>query len=142
MKNVITAALLAGLVAGTTASLNAAEGAAEKPASPASPASPAAPAATPQKPRAIPFQGKVTAVDKTAKTVTLQGRDKERTVQVTSETKIIKDGKPAVLDAVAVGEIATGRAKPGPAGKLEALILNVGAKPDAPKASKKKEDAK
>lgn len=136
MKSLLTTALLSGLLAGANPGLRAAEGAAEKPSTPPAPAAPA------QRPRAIPFQGKVTAVDKTAKTVTLDGRDKERTVQITSETKITKDGKPAVLDAVAVGEVVAGRAKPGSAGKLEALVLHIGAKPEAPKAPKKKEEAK
>src|SRR4026209_743725 len=56
------------------------------------------------KPSIIPFHGKISAVDKAAKTVTLEGKEKTRTFHVTSETKIEKGGQPATLDDAKIGE--------------------------------------
>ena len=47
-----------------------------------------------------PLRGKVAAIDKAAKTIKVG----ETTVNVTSETRIEKDGKPATLDDGKVGE--------------------------------------
>src|SRR5690349_17873467 len=55
-----------------------------------------------------PFTGKLTAVDKTAKTIKVG----ERTFHITSETKIHKGGKPATLDDAVVGEVVGGAARP------------------------------
>ena len=53
-----------------------------------------------KKKTAHPFHGNLAAVDKTAKTIKVG----ESIYQITSETKIIKDGKPATLDDGVVGE--------------------------------------
>ena len=50
---------------------------------------PASPAPAPAKPKAIPFKGKLAAVDKAAMTITVS----KRTFSITSETKLFKDGK-------------------------------------------------
>jgi hypothetical protein len=94
------------------------------------------------KPKQMPFRGKVNAVDKTAKTVTLEGKEKNRTFQITSETKITKDGKPAVMDDVLVGQIVGGLAKETAAGKLEVVTLNIGAKVGKAKDAEKKGENK
>src|SRR5258706_8539609 len=76
------------------------------------PATPTPPAKTEKKPRALPFKGTVASVDKVTKTVTLEGKEKTRTFQVTSETKIHdKDKKPATLDQVMVGEHVGGSSR-------------------------------
>ena len=90
----------------------------------------------------MPFRGKVSAVDKTAKTITLDGKEKGRTFQITSGTKITKDGKPAVLDDVTVGESVRGVAKENATGKLEAVTLKVGALAGNPKPNEKKSETK
>src|SRR2546421_12806454 len=60
---------------------------------------------TEKKARPVPFNGKVGAVDKTAKTVTLEGKEKSRVFQITSETRILnKDRKPGTLDDIQVGD--------------------------------------
>ena len=133
MKNPIVTIVFAGLLACGAPGARAAQGSDEKAAQPAKPE---------HKQRAVAFHGKVKAVDKVAKTVTVEGKEKDRTVQVTSETKITRDGKPAVFDALAVGESVGGRAKENAGGKLEALSLSVGAKPEKPKPHGKKPDAK
>ena len=86
--------------------------------------------------RGIPFRGKVAALDKTAKTVTVG----ERVFQVTSETKIRKDNKPATLDDVAVGDEIGGTYTKGDDGKLTAKTLRIGHKPEGAAKKEKKEN--
>jgi hypothetical protein len=71
-----------------------------------------------------PFHGKLAAVDKVAKTIVVG----KRTFQVTSETKIKKEGKPATLEDGEVGETVSGYVKPGADGKLTATTINFGPK--------------
>ena len=111
MKKFIIATILALAVLNTSLTAQAAD----KPA----------PDKKEKKANHIPFKGKVSAVDKAAKTVTLEGKEKSRTFQVTSETKIHKGEKPATLDDVTVGEVVTGAYKDNE-GKLETLTLNIG----------------
>jgi hypothetical protein len=86
----------------------------------------------------IPFHGKVGAVDKTAKTITVG----ERVFQVTSETVIKKADKHATLDAAVVGEEIRGNYKKSEDGKLVALTVNIGPKPEAGDAKKEGEAKK
>ena len=81
---------------------------------------------TPQSPKhtVIPFHGKLDAVNTNAMTLTVGNR----TFQVTSDTKIFKDGKPAALSEGVVGEPVRGIYKKSEAGKLEALSVHFGAK--------------
>jgi hypothetical protein len=81
------------------------------------------------RPRGVPYNGKVASVDKIAKTITLNG-EKNRVIQVTSKTRIMKDGKPATFDDATVGEKVGGFAHQV-GDKLEARSLNIGAKPEA-----------
>jgi len=83
---------------------------------------------------AHPFRGKLAAVDKAAKTITIG----KSVYHITSETKINKGGKPATLEEGVVGEEATGYAKPMEGGKMYASTLNFGPKPEGKAASKKK----
>ena len=84
--------------------------------------------------RPVPFNGKVAAIDKVAKTVKVG----ERVFQITSETKIMKSGKPATLDDGAVGEEVAGRYRKASDGKLNALTVRFGSKPEGePKGEKK-----
>jgi hypothetical protein len=82
---------------------------------------------------AHPFHGKLAAVDQAAKTITIG----KSVYQITSETKINKGGKPAVLADGVVGEEASGYAKPMEGGKMYAATLNFGPKPEGKTASKK-----
>ena len=80
----------------------------------------------------LPFHGKVGAVDKTAKTITVGGL----VFQVTSETKITKADKPATMDAASVGEEIRGSYKKTENGKLVAVLIRIGPKPEAGEAKK------
>jgi len=88
----------------------------------------------------MPFHGKLKAIDATAKTITIG----ERTFQVTSDSKIFKNDKPATLADAAVGEEAGGSYKKTEDGKLDVLTVHFGAKAEgsvAAKPKKKKEAA-
>jgi Domain of unknown function (DUF5666) len=76
-----------------------------------------------------PFRGKLAAMDKTAKTLTVG----KRSFQVTSETKILKAGKPATFEDGVVGEEVSGYVKPNEDGKLVATKVNFGPKVEAKK---------
>ncbi|MGH7988934.1 MAG: hypothetical protein ACREDS_01890, partial [Limisphaerales bacterium] len=66
----------------------------------------------------------VSALDANAMTLTVG----KLTVQVTSETKITKDGKPATLADGAVGEPIGGYYKKDADGKLHATTIHFGGK--------------
>jgi len=83
----------------------------------------------------IPFHGKLKAVDKTAKTISVG----ETTVQITSETKIMKAEKPATLEDGVIGEPVSGAYKKSADGKLNATTLRFGAKPEAAEGEAKPE---
>ncbi len=93
-----------------------------------------------KKPRATPFRGKISAVDKTAGTITVG----TRTFVVTPETKITKDDHAATLDDAVVGENATGSYLKGEDGKLNAssLRLNVHIKTPGSSNTEKKTEKK
>lgn len=85
--------------------------------------------------KAVPFRGTVKAVDKLAKTVTLAGKDHDRLLQVTSDTRFTKGGKPAILEDVAEGANVTGAYKDID-GKMNLVSLTI-AEDDGKKAEPK-----
>jgi hypothetical protein len=76
---------------------------------------------------------KVSAVDTNAMTLTVG----KYTFNVTSETKLTKDGQPATLADVTVGGKATGFCKTGTDGKLTATTVDYSTKPAGTKKKKK-----
>jgi hypothetical protein len=90
-----------------------------------------APAATNQttqpKPKKnnLPFHGNLKAVDTGAKTLTVG----TLTLQITSDTKITKDGQPATLSDGVVGTPVGGSYTKTADGKLNAVTVHFGAKP-------------
>jgi ABC-type oligopeptide transport system substrate-binding subunit len=72
-----------------------------------------------------PFHGHPKAVDASAKTITVG----TLTLQITSDTRITKDGQPAGLSDGVVGEPVGGAYTKTDDGKLNALIVHFGAKP-------------
>jgi len=88
-----------------------------------------------KKPAAIPFHGKLTAVDSTAKTITVG----KRTFQITSETKISKKSDiPAMLEDGVVGDNVSGAYKKAEDGKLVATTVKFGATTEKAAARKAK----
>jgi len=87
-----------------------------------------------KKKSAHPFHGKLAEVDKVAKTIKVG----ESVYQITSQTKITKDGKPATLEEGVVGEPVTGYAKPTEDGKMAATTVRFGGKGQEKGGEKKK----
>jgi len=131
IKRLLALCVLAAFVATSTMTTQAQE---KKPAP--------ADEAKKDKPKGMPFNGKINAVNKTANTINI-GQEKKRTICITAQTKIMKDGKAATLADATVGEMAGGFARENADGKLEAVSLRIGAKPEAKvgetKPKKKKE---
>ena len=90
------------------------------------------PAQAAAKPKSKPFRGRLKVVDLNAKVIVLEGA-KAQTYQITSETKITKDEKPARLDEIAAGESVTGYAREVANGKWEARSLYAGKRTAKPK---------
>jgi len=106
------------------------------PAQDATGGSTTAPAAA-KTPHGEPFHGTVDALDTNEMTLTVG----TRTFQITSETRIMKDDKPAVLSDGVVGQPVTGYYKPGQEGaNLDASSVYFGthARAKAPVHKKKK----
>ena len=116
-KQIALYAIIAAALIAAPAALRAEDKPANKPESTEA----AAPAA---KKHGGPFHGKVTAVDAAAMTVTI----KTQTINVTSETKITKDNKPATMADITVGEVVSGAYKKDAAGKLNATVIHIGEK--------------
>jgi hypothetical protein len=72
-----------------------------------------------------PFHGSLKAVDVGAKTLNVG----KLTLQITSDTKITKNGQPATLSDGVVGEPVSGTYTKTADGKLNALIVHFGVKP-------------
>src|SRR5258708_18240969 len=85
-------------------------------------------------PKAGPFHGKLVAIDRVGKTITVG----KRTFQITSDTKLKKGGKPATLEAGVVGEMVSGYVKPSADGKLVASTVNFGPKTPGEPGEKQK----
>jgi len=94
-------------------------------------AAPAKPADADKPAKSGPFHGKLAALDKVAKTITVG----KRSFQITSETKLKKAGKPATLDDAVLGETVSGYVK-ALDGKLVASSVNFG--PKEPTSSEEK----
>jgi hypothetical protein len=78
--------------------------------------------------RALPFRGKIAAVDKQSMTIKVG----ERTFQIIPDTRIMKAGKPATLAEATVGEDVGGSFREGADKKLNLVSLRIGAKPESP----------
>ena len=87
---------------------------------------------------AHPFHGKLAAVDKVARTITIG----KSTYYITADSKIKKADKPATLDDGVIGEEVGGYAKPGDGGKMIASSLTFGPKSSTKSSTKKSEKPK
>jgi len=131
MTKSITTLAFAGLLAAVIAGAPVSGRAEDKPA-----AGKKEQAAGEKKKRAMPFNGKISAVDKTAKTIKVG----ERTFQITSETKISKAGKPATFDDAVVGEKVGGAYRNTEDGKMAVTTVRFGPKAEGEAAPRKKKE--
>ena len=81
--------------------------------------------ATPKLPTGMPVYGKVGAIDKQGGTITLQGKEKVRIFYITPQTRVHRDGKPAKLDEVVIGQWIGGYARPDAQGRSTLSTLNL-----------------
>ncbi len=81
--------------------------------------------------RALPLNGKISAIDKNEKSIKVG----ERTFYITAETQLTKNGKPATLDDAVVGEIVGASYRQSEDKKLQLVSLRIG-----PKAEKTPKD--
>ncbi len=87
-----------------------------------------------------PFKGKLKAVDQAAMTLTIELKDKSRTIKITAETRFLKAGKPAMLGDAVIGEEVAGQVIKKADGTEEAVSVRFGPKPEA-KPKKEKDSA-
>ncbi|HEX8490203.1 MAG TPA: hypothetical protein VF626_04225, partial [Chthoniobacterales bacterium] len=87
--------------------------------------------------RAIPFHGTISAVDQTAKTFTIAGKEKSRVFKMTDTTVITKGGAPATQSDVVANEEVRGNYVKAADGTLEAKTVKLGPMTEAEKAEKK-----
>jgi len=104
-------------------------------AAPAAKATPGQSESSTKKKAGHPFRGKLAAVDQTAKTIKIG----ESIYQITSQTRIMKAGKPATLDDAVVGEETAGYARPNEEGKMVATMVRFGPRPATTPPEKKKD---
>lgn len=81
--------------------------------------------------------GKVKAIDKEAKTITVEDKGAAKTIAISSTTVFKKAGKPATIDDVTVGE-AVSVTTINLGDKTEAVTVSLGAKAPALTAKGKK----
>jgi hypothetical protein len=96
-----------------------------------SPASSPQPSATMKKARALPYHGKVVAVDTSARTFVVG----KRTFTVTNNTQITKDNAPAALSDIMSGEMVGGSYWKKDDGTMEARTVKIGTKSSTTAAS-------
>ena len=123
IEKTIVLGVLIALAGGSTLNVRAEE----QPEAPAKPATPAAPTATPKKPIQQQLAGKVVAVDKAGKTVTLQVNNLTYVLEIADSTKISKSGKERNIADVVVGEeiSVTVLLRELPNGRVEVAVLSV-----------------
>lgn len=138
IKETVVLSLLLTLAGGFTTAAQADD----QPATPAPPAAPAPPTPepavptetptapstpTPKKPVQQQLSGKVVAVDKFSRTITLQVNDLSYVLQVADGTRIGRDDKEATLNDVVVGQQISVNVvlRELPNGRVEVAVLNV-----------------
>jgi hypothetical protein len=81
--------------------------------------------------RTYPFHGTLDSVDTKEKTVTLKGKEKNRVILFTSNTRVQKDGANAKIHELLPGERVSGSVRKNADGKEEALTIRTAPKKTA-----------
>jgi hypothetical protein len=92
----------------------------------------------PQRP--VPFKGKISEVDDTAKTIKLEGKA-DRVFHVNSATRISRAGSPAKLTDAVVGELVTGSYHKTENGQVAVSVFLGGQEKPARKERQKKTES-
>lgn len=85
----------------------------------------AGPAIAVKAPKRYPYHANVAAIDLVKNTITLDGKKKQRVLNITPTTRVLKDKKPVALDTIKIGEYITGSLVDTD-GRLEPTTVNVG----------------
>ena len=85
--------------------------------------------------RAIPFRGKISAVDQKAKTFTIAEREKSRVFKITNRTILTKAGVAAMMKDIVLNEEVRGSYWKATDGSLEAKTVKLGPMTEAEKAA-------
>jgi Domain of unknown function (DUF5666) len=128
-KILILSAVLTGIAIFAPTSVSAKEKQAPSP-SPSAASSPQA-GVTTKKTRALPYHGKVAAVDTSARTFVVG----KRTFTITNNTQITKDNAPATLSDLMSGEMVGGSYWKKDDGTMEARTVKIGTKSTSTSAS-------
>jgi hypothetical protein len=94
--------------------------------------------AEPSRETRMPLRGTIVSIDAERKTFTMSGRQ-ARVIQTTAATKYIKGSQPATFADLKVGEEIGGNIKRTAEGKLEAVSVRIGPKPEADPPAPRKE---
>ena len=81
-----------------------------------------------EKPRTIPYNGRLVSADPKAKTFRLRGKEKSRVYHVVPDARIIKQGQKATLEEMSEGEMISGSAVQRSDGDLDAVLVRIGPK--------------
>jgi hypothetical protein len=87
--------------------------------------------------RPLPFRGKVTAVDQSAKTFTVGGKQGSRTFKVTENTTMTKAGAAATMTDIVQNEQVRGTCLKQADGTFEAKAVKIGPKTEGEKKAGK-----
>jgi hypothetical protein len=152
MKNITQLTVTGCIAAALFVSAADAFGKKKDTASPGASASPAASAAQPlaspsaspgtKMVRVTPFHGMVAAVDSTAKTFTIVGKNKSRVFKISENTVITKAGAPAKMKDIVGKEEVRGSYWKEADGTLQAKTVKVGPLTAEEKAAKEARKAK
>ena len=88
--------------------------------------------------KSVPFHGKISAVDQTAKTFSIAGKEKARVFTIVEATVITKDGNPGTMADLAANEDVRGSYWKREDGSLEAKTVKLGQKTEAETSKSKK----
>jgi hypothetical protein len=92
--------------------------------------------------RAIPFHGKIAAVDQKAKTFTIAGKEKSRVFRITNRTMLTKAGAAATMKDLVVNEEVRGSYWKVTDGSFEAKTVKLGPMTEAEKTAAEKQAKK
>jgi hypothetical protein len=79
-----------------------------------------------------PFRGVIAAIDVPAKRLTLEGKQMRRVILVSEHTRFEKQGQPALLADLKIGEPVGGTLRKTSAGHEEAVLIRLGSKAPGP----------
>lgn len=72
-----------------------------------------------------PFRGRIASLDTSARTLILEGKGTRRKVQLTEQTRILRDGSAITLEDLKAGDRVGGTLRKSASGQEEALLVRI-----------------